>query len=265
MDIRNIARWLKNPSEMDENSLTSLELMCREYPYFQLPAILYLKNLSVLGRSYSKELEDKAIQIADRKRLLQFIAGKPLSNFPFTGKTEKDKKNETLSEPEIPIAKNIIAPEKLLKPEHHNLSDDILILEENQGEDYQFEAPENQLEESIPPVEVQKKRKKINLGSEVLNEEYNPDEQSDDPIDRFLTNMPGPIRINEEEPIEKPVVEINSEPETEEIASEPLARIYAMQGLTDKAISIYEKLRLKYPEKSAYFAVQIENLHNKIK
>ena len=45
-----------------------------------------------------------------------------------------------------------------------------------------------------------------------------------------------------------------------DLASESLATILAKQGKLDKAIVVYERLIVKYPEKMAYFAAQIESL-----
>ncbi|MBP5334391.1 MAG: hypothetical protein J6Y61_01220 [Bacteroidales bacterium] len=44
--------------------------------------------------------------------------------------------------------------------------------------------------------------------------------------------------------------------------TETLAEIYAQQGYLEQAKSIYSKLILRYPEKSAYFATLIEKLNN---
>jgi hypothetical protein len=49
-----------------------------------------------------------------------------------------------------------------------------------------------------------------------------------------------------------------------ELVSETLAKIYTDQMLFDKAIETYRKLSLKYPDKSIYFASQIENLEKRI-
>lgn len=48
--------------------------------------------------------------------------------------------------------------------------------------------------------------------------------------------------------------------ENKELVSETLARLLAKQGHRDKAIAMYERLYLVFPEKSAYFAAEIEKL-----
>lgn len=91
-----------------------------------------------------------------------------------------------------------------------------------------------------------------------------PKLQHADLIDRFIT----------ENPHIKPVGEVsvtaseNTTPEKEQVTdsifTESLAKIYIRQKQYAKAIRIFEKLNLNYPEKSSYFADQIKNLKNLI-
>ncbi|MEM9824511.1 MAG: hypothetical protein AAF985_25720, partial [Bacteroidota bacterium] len=48
--------------------------------------------------------------------------------------------------------------------------------------------------------------------------------------------------------------------ENETIASETLAKLLAEQGSPKKAIKMYERLSLIFPEKKAFFAERIEKL-----
>lgn len=53
---------------------------------------------------------------------------------------------------------------------------------------------------------------------------------------------------------------VESAEEDPNIVSETLADIYAAQGCYDKAVQMYEILKLHFPEKSCYFAAQIEKV-----
>jgi len=86
-----------------------------------------------------------------------------------------------------------------------------------------------------------------------------------DLIDRFITISP---TIERMKPGEVQPVRDLSEPGDEEEATfitETLAKIYVNQGYYTKAIIIYQKLSLQYPEKSAYFAGRIEKIEELIK
>jgi hypothetical protein len=90
-------------------------------------------------------------------------------------------------------------------------------------------------------------------------------ELQSDLIEKFILANP---RIEpSRERIDKPQEDI-SKPFTEArsaFVTETLAKIYISQGYYSKAIDIYEKLCLKYPEKSSYFASQIEKVRSLIK
>jgi tetratricopeptide (TPR) repeat protein len=84
-------------------------------------------------------------------------------------------------------------------------------------------------------------------------------------IDKFIIANPKiePVRDKSGHPLED-----ISKPFTEEkggFITETLARIYINQGYYSKAIDIYERLSLKFPEKSSYFATQIEKIKTIIK
>ncbi len=84
-------------------------------------------------------------------------------------------------------------------------------------------------------------------------------------IEKFIITNPR-IEPNKDkshfspEDLSKPAIEAEGG-----FVTETLAKIYINQGYYSKAIDIYEKLCLKFPEKSSYFASQIEKVKEYIK
>ncbi|MDR2836372.1 MAG: hypothetical protein LBV69_09340 [Bacteroidales bacterium] len=78
-------------------------------------------------------------------------------------------------------------------------------------------------------------------------------------IDDFIIAEPKIIPNKNFTPQNK-IQDFDNQFNTENLFSEKLAEIYVKQKHFDKALDIYEKLNLKFPEKSVYFAVKIKKI-----
>lgn len=79
-------------------------------------------------------------------------------------------------------------------------------------------------------------------------------------IDQFLNENPRIVPKPDLPPVNEDI-SVKSLKDDGDLVTESLAKIYAAQGLTDKAADIYHKLCLKFPEKKAYFVAQLEKLN----
>lgn len=92
-----------------------------------------------------------------------------------------------------------------------------------------------------------------------------PLEQRDDLIDKFLQENPRISQRQKTESVEEnDDLALDSISEKDDFFTDTLAKIYLRQGYYSKAIFAYEKLSLKYPEKSSYFASQIKKINDLI-
>lgn len=80
-------------------------------------------------------------------------------------------------------------------------------------------------------------------------------------IDKIIEVNPSTIRLDPNQRFYAADVKAKeSLIENEDLVTETLAKIYALQGNISKAVRAYEILSLKFPQKSAYFATLIQNL-----
>ena len=97
----------------------------------------------------------------------------------------------------------------------------------------------------------------------ISNESNATESNSGSLIDRFLSSSSGTLRRNSKEEISAENINHNdvlerSTTEDDELITETLANIYLQQKNYPKAIHAFEKLSLKYPGKSIYFATRIK-------
>ena len=211
--------------------IRSMELLIEQFPYFSTARTVYLKMLHASGHSaYPDKLKHNTIYIPNHKQFYRF-----LNNLSSPG----DLQNQAFSHSPVVIE----------------------LLEDKEEEKKVVPAATfYQLEKEFPeeeflPIDA--------IANEWLTRKKQKEEREESLIDKFIQTEPSIPKITENDvtPPEVTTIDTGSKPE---FFSETLAKIYVRQQLYDKAIATYLKLSLKYPEKSVYFAVQIEKIKEKI-
>jgi len=240
MDASDILRLLTtkhySPADLDD-----VNILCRNFPEFSTAHMLKVRVLEALGREKKKQLKIAAVYSMDRNKLFHLVTDVVKQEEPEPVPTEEDHGIIMFSEESDQHADIIIEQHAPYAGQERDT--DLLELEEEPAEE--LLEIEDSIEDSIeetPDIPAVKNR-------------------SNHLITSFIKGEPGPIRADQPTSL-KGDVSLNSIREHDGFITDTLARIYIKQGLLAKAIYAYEKLSLKYPEKSAYFAAQIEKIRN---
>jgi len=260
-----LVRYLDDSSSLNERTLGELKEILEEYPYFQTAHLLYIKNLQVENNfRFSGQLRTCATYATDRTILYQLLnspAGKRelISDNALEINSSSRKGSPMLELTDDPTLPKEEVSETLRHAISHGDIQNFDLLN--------FELPDRVY--SLENIEDEKTAAQAESVEEVIQSvpkrgKGRISEQKDELIDRFIKGNPAftvkqvenPERGRQNDP------QIDSGGDKDEFITETLARIYMNQGLYQKAINAFEKLSLKYPEKSAYFARQIEEVTN---
>lgn len=123
------------------------------------------------------------------------------------------------------------------------------------------ELLDQQIRENIFHLQEPEQKMSENLQLPAIH--FQVPKKSDPVIERFIQeepkiSPPKPEKLNLENKARKSASDDGS------VVTETLAKIYVEQGLYPKALEVYEKLSLKFPKKSSYFADRIAEIKNKL-
>jgi hypothetical protein len=235
-----VIHLLQHPEQITFREYEKLEDIATDYPFFTvLNALLAKASKNLNTPDQLHKLHTGALQSLNRthfKKMMDFVPAPPPEQEAETD-LEPEKGKDTMDlagEPE--------------KQEENSASQ----AEEEEGKASK-DDDNDVLLSTILEVEDEKEP--------ALNDKQKAQQEI---IDSFINSNVGIIKADPEN-IEDAKVDLakQSGQLSEDVISENFAKVLAKQGKIKKAVEMYEKLSLKYPEKSSYFASLIEKLQNK--
>lgn len=281
---------VEQPTGFTNDVMDELTYLNNEFPYCQSAHILLTLSHYVNNNiKFESKLKTTAIHVGSRKILKQHIdrLNESASKVYFYDEGIKENSEKKSSEeqnagnikPEVKQEKKKEEP----KVEKKEVIEDAPVTNvssnnkksEKVTEDKKAEVKIKPLEKTHDDIQksksiaelkkiVEKRIREIErekkLKSEGKTKDEIPDKKTlkkDDLIDKFIKDQPSISRPKASFYNAKDIA-ASSIVDQENIVSETLAKIYMDQGHFEKAKNIYQKLSLKYPEKSSYFAALIE-------
>ena len=277
---------MQHPQGINDHQIDDLKSIIVEYPYFQAAHAIYLKALKNKGSfKYNQALKTTATYTTDRSVLFDFITSEEFIQNKISERIKQNFENlkdiELYDVEDISIDKSVVIDDALKQHikdaepvlDPHLFETKIQEFEENFTIDIQDvkETPEEKLNIG-KPLEFDKNEThsfsewlKITSFKPIIREEttkLEPKTQDDskakklDLIDKFIAANPKIKPIKQTSSTTD--ISQRSSYQSDSLMTETLARIYLEQKNYEKAIQAYRILSLKYPEKSGFFADQIQ-------
>lgn len=273
--------YLNQPTKLNFNTITELQSLVNQYPYCaSLETLLSLNYFKEKNIQFEAQLGKNAAITADRKVLKyhidQLCETLEYIEFPdeFIGQVaHPDEPNK----PVEAIDKEPEKPEDIVKDDFIEKAKDV----QSEVLDKELDIKGRRDSEKIKDLKARIEKKLADIGRakkegktlaeiktksttkiEQLKTE-NKSKSKNELIEQFIYTSPSITRHQSTfyNPLEFARQSIVDQ---ENIVSETLAKIYYDQGYKEKSTKIYHKLSLKYPEKSTYFAAQIEKIEDEI-
>ncbi len=296
MQVNKFIQYLDDSKQLRNVAEEEVLTIVKEFPYCQTGQLMYAIQLNANNSILFDEQLKKAASIcSDRNKIFEYIhqtdevvsqeitiekevvkvvPEKPLEieetkvEEAIQKAEEKETKKESILEKFVPVEGEdelaILEKEYLTEAINSSIiieSDKIVEEESVDNEEQGFEDEVELFDESVEHS-FSSWLKHYN-GEEQIEGEKSQKERNQDIIDQFIQEDP---RIKPEKTeFYNPTNMARLSVTDTGIVSETLAVIHVDQGNFQEAISTYEKLMLKNPKKSSYFAAQIKILKQKLK
>lgn len=248
MTINQLIQYLEDPCVIQPKDIADIKNLCTQYPYFYHAQALYLKYLKDSeDLQFNSALKITSLQAPDRTMLYNLMQKQAICKPAWSKPKESSADTET--DTEVRKADNADSSAATI----------------NAGQS----GPHKEPRKEMPNIRAMETEYKLDEND--ISTEHKLKHQ--DLIDKFIAADPHihpvgqfPITGSDEQGQAGTLdISYTDEDVTDSVFSESLARIYIKQKQYAKAIRIFEKLNLKYPEKSTYFADQIRFLNKVIK
>lgn len=279
MDKEQFYNYIEQPQRIGNDELTQLGKLGDEFPYFFAARVLKVIGQKNTNASDLNPELTKISALAPDRNVLFFAL------HSVTNEYDSNVSDSPVADSEVVAAAEFTSntDDQLLE-----LSDSAAEVQHKTDEEvfmdpqlYTLEIPDGVLiEDGYSSLSSEPRKPEGSITDEKSEPKSNPSileliqkgdssiftdadkADSDDPfslVDAFIETRPRivPNQPASAETVYQADISLDSLKESEDVASESLAKIYLAQGHNDKAIRIYERLSLKYPEKKAYFAAQI--------